>query len=356
MRCSRTVPGINSRPKKCTKPKGSAAAAPPSKINYFMVGATLDRDPIPVSAGGLAALAAQQPEPPKTFDWREQNGLANQFNSNLIAQGVCGSCWAIAASTALGDRYAVSLQNMGYKIKKAITGSPVELLSCSCAAGGLPSSQICSGGNIQAAANFMVNNPLKITTNACFPYPQNLMNDPGGGGAEFGGGATPMISWKPNEMGNGGLGCMSNVQGCASGLDCSEANIKLGIQKGSIFTWPSTSGITALKREILEYGPVTTSFAVPDTFIDWWKTGKANDVFRGKPGTLGHAVVIVGWTKDAWIVRNSWGKSHDNSWYFLCHLNNNLGIGLGFSPQQGGSLSFMPSIDDNLINALIDNG
>ena len=68
MRCSRTVPGINSRPKKCTKPKGSAAAAPPSKINYFMVGATLDRDPIPVSAGGLAALAAQQPEPPKTND------------------------------------------------------------------------------------------------------------------------------------------------------------------------------------------------------------------------------------------------------------------------------------------------
>ena len=70
---------------------------------------------------------------------------------------------------------------------------------------------------------------------------------------------------------------------------------------------------------------------------------------------MGHAVVIVGWTKNAWIIRNSWGKSNDNSWYGLIDINNKLGVGFGLNGM-GGAVAFMPTINDTILDALSSNG
>jgi hypothetical protein len=242
------------------------------------------------------------------------------------------------------------------KIKKPIRVSAIELLWCFCAASGgqMPSGQICSGGNIQQALNFMVNNKQGVSSEMCFPYPQQLMNSKKAG-AEFSGQKTPTISWKANSEGEGNLGCMFGVTGCQSGKICNEDKIKFSIIPGSLSTWANPGSVSALKREIMANGPVPTSFKLSQDFMSWWKNAGEKDVYNGNPGNLGHAVVIVGWTKNAWIIRNSWGKSHDNSWYGLIDINNKLGVGFGLNGM-GGAVAFMPTINDTILDALSSNG
>lgn len=355
-RCSNVIPGLDDRPEKCSVTKGSRALPPPRDNNFFYTGATLHRDEIPHPPSALSALAAQFPEPPEEFDWRDQDGLKLHFSGNVVAQGKCGSCWAVAAAGALGDRYAVALNKRKRKIKKPIRVSAIELLSCFCAASGgqMPSGQICSGGNIQQALNFMVNNKQGVSSEMCFPYPQQLMNSKKAG-AEFSGQKTPTISWKANSEGDGNLGCMFGVTGCQSGKICNEDKIKFSIIPGSLSTWANPGSVSALKREIMANGPVPTSFKLSQDFVSWWKNAGEKDVYNGNPGNLGHAVVIVGWTKNAWIIRNSWGKSHDNSWYGLIDINNKLGVGFGLNGM-GGAVAFMPTINDTILDALSSNG
>jgi C1A family cysteine protease len=351
MSCARSVKNLESRPQTCPDKLPLAAQQQPKETKYFVAGASLVRTPIPMSSSQSAALSAQQPPPPKTFDWREQKNMKNQFLVNRINQGGCGSCWAIATATAMGDRYAIALNKRGFPLRKAIIASPIELLSCSCEGRfGLASNQICLGGNVQMAANYLQSN-LKVSTNACFPYPQKLMAnaDP----------TTVQVSWESDKLGNGDLGCMKDVTGCQQGKDCKESSIKMSVVPGSVAIWPRTNGIDVLKREIVRNGPVVTSFAVPPDFIEWWKTAGKNDVYTGEFSSppSGHAVVIVGYTKDAWIIQNSWGPTHDGSWYCLISFDNNIGVGLNGTNKEfpGGSVSFDVVIDDEIVNAFKEN-
>ena len=351
MSCARTVKNLDSRPAICPVKMPQAAQDAPKETKYFVAGSSLTRVPIPMSSSQNAALNAQQPPPPKTFDWREQKGLKNQFLVNKINQGGCGSCWAVAIATALGDRYAIALNKRGFSLRKGITGSPIEMLSCSCEGRfGLGSNQICLGGNVQMAANYIQSN-LKISTNACFPYPQKAMATANP--------SSTTISWEQNNTGDGDLGCMKNVTGCEKGKECGESSIKLSVKPGSVATWPKTNGIDVLKNEIATNGPVTTSYAVPTDFIEWWQSSKKTDVYKGNFSSppSGHAVVIIGYTKDAWIVRNSWGPTHDGDWHFLSSFDNDIGIGLNGSHKEfpGGAVSFEAVIDDDVINAMKEN-
>lgn len=56
-------------------------------------------------------------------------------------------------------------------------------------------------------------------------------------------------------------------------------------------------------------GPVLTRLEVDD---EWDRAGAGDgrlDVYRPPPGPAGHAVALVGYTRDRFIVRNSWGRS-----------------------------------------------
>jgi hypothetical protein len=66
----------------------------------------------------------------------------------------------------------------------------------------------------------------------------------------------------------------------------------------------------ALKRAILEHGALTASIHVDDEFKTY-STG----VFSGSTiEPLNHAICIIGWddSKEAWIIRNSWGSWGQN--------------------------------------------
>lgn len=64
-----------------------------------------------------------------------------------------------------------------------------------------------------------------------------------------------------------------------------------------------------LKRWLAQRGPVLTRLNVDES---WRKATSANgklSVYNPYPGAGGHAVSLVGYTKDYFIVRNSWGTS-----------------------------------------------
>lgn len=64
--------------------------------------------------------------------------------------------------------------------------------------------------------------------------------------------------------------------------------------------------LTAWRRWLATQGPILTRLDVDDTFYDAPTSGKLK---KYKPSTAdgGHAVAFVGYTKDHFIVRNSWG-------------------------------------------------
>lgn len=83
----------------------------------------------------------------------------------------------------------------------------------------------------------------------------------------------------------------------------------------------------AALEQALQSGPVSIAVAANT----WWQLyfGGILKYSRCKGTQLNHGVVAVGYTDDAWIVRNSWGASWGESGYIrlekgqnTCGLNN----------------------------------
>ena len=86
------------------------------------------------------------------------------------------------------------------------------------------------------------------------------------------------------------------------------------------------NSIDAIKKHIYIYGPVQTTFAVFQDFLDW-SAGEAcpGSAWMGTnvtdPPLGGHAVALIGWEEDGggngyWIVRNSWSDAWCEGGYF----------------------------------------
>ncbi len=68
-------------------------------------------------------------------------------------------------------------------------------------------------------------------------------------------------------------------------------------------------------------GPVLTRLNVDDTWFDLNNPGKKNlDVYHPDKVYGGHAVALVGYTKDRFIVRNSWGEEWGDKGYGYASL------------------------------------
>ncbi len=82
-----------------------------------------------------------------------------------------------------------------------------------------------------------------------------------------------------------------------------------------ISTYYKITDINKLKYSIFHDGPAVAGIKVYNTI----KLNK-NNVYEynitKKKNFFGHAVMIIGWTKDNWIVQNSWGRSWGNKGIF----------------------------------------
>ena len=64
------------------------------------------------------------------------------------------------------------------------------------------------------------------------------------------------------------------------------------------------------RRWIANNGPILTRLDCDDTWMNALSTDGLLDTYHSESASGGHAVALVGYTKDRFIVRNSWGTDH----------------------------------------------
>ena len=198
---------------------------------------------------------------PSTFDARQQWG------SNIGAirqQGKCGSCWAFGAAEALADRLAI-------KSGSHIVLSPQDLVSCNFGYL-LFDNHGCNGGRPIMAWKYMKN--TGIVSDRCYPYTSG-------------------------DSGDTGKCLIKNKKVCpGSG--------KFEVYRATSY-YQVANNVDAIKSEIMNYGPVEIGIMVYEDFI----TYKGPDAYKKTSASGkqlgGHAIKMIGWGPDYWIVANSWG-------------------------------------------------
>jgi C1A family cysteine protease len=207
---------------------------------------------------------------PIALDWR----VASQNPKGIVAvtgvknQQQCGSCWSFSASGNVEGAVAISTG-------KLVSLSEQQLVDCSGSFG----NQGCSGGNIDAAFEYIIQNgecseseyPYKATDGTCKK-------------------CTPV---------------------------------------GKIDGYIDIPDETSILPE-LQKGPVSIAVEADQTVFQFYSGGVLDDPSCGE--SLDHAVLVVGYGtdqgKDYWIVKNSWGSTWGEKGYIRIVRNKGMcGIG-----------------------------
>ena len=305
-----------------------------ASINMFS-----KKNPFTMTLEEFTSIQTLSVKLPLYFNWMDNLQISRPFN-----QGLCGSCWAIAAATCLSDVFFVS--------KKTQTNpnlSPTYLLSC------YPQSQ-CDGGDPSEAVSTMTQKG--IVSSSCVDY--TWCSSTGCGG-------DPTKHFEANNVNQYIPPCACSVSSSDVNSNTTkyyatnsmafcippdlsdftseeEATIKeyLGDLYGNVpksnvnlRNYPIATIQNLLKYYLYTYGPLLGGFHVFSNFMkgDFQETNGIyieNYSYSGVPGidyndvesswVGSHAVVIVGWGQDTikgevvpyWVVRNSWGKSWGN--------------------------------------------
>lgn len=205
---------------------------------------------------------------PESFDARQQ--WPNCVHA-IRNQGKCGSCWAFAASEVLSDRFCIA---SGEKINTVL--SPQDLVSCDYLDMG------CNGGN--PVFSWVYLRTFGIVSDSCKPYTA------GEGHVDH----CKLFSHK-----------------------CVNDDEEYKKYKAGSLPQIMSGNINAIKKSLVEHGPVETGFQVYEDFMSY-KSG----IYSHSTGKLlgGHAVKIVGYGiengTEYWIVANSWGESWGENGFF----------------------------------------
>ena len=239
----------------------------------------------------LADLATSQ-IPPDTLDWRYLGG--DSIENGSRNQGNCGSCWAMASVSVLGDRYALKNKKQAPYFSAAWT--------VMCLNDSIPANQQCDcgGSNFIAACNFKKKG---VKLERCFPF--------------------AIISnreYNAPQCPNFDDNCCYQCCG-GNNTDISQIVVKTTTDPKPIGFYDKQGGnidpsstIRAIQKDIEQFGPILTSFLVPSNWSDWFSANSGTkNVYEPNSRTMdGHSVVLVGWGRDEqdrlyWILRNSWG-------------------------------------------------
>ncbi|CAJ0583688.1 unnamed protein product, partial [Mesorhabditis spiculigera] len=292
-----------------------------------------------------------QPKPPKSFGKRvhaiDPNSLPKSFDSrekwasckslfNIRDQSQCGDCWAVAAASTLSDRMCIHTNG---KFNDELSAQDITTCCPYCF-----SDNGCRGGDHFSAWRYWIEYGV-VTGDSygmgtgCQPYwlaPCGQHNTtyfrdcthstyP----PDWQGTTTPWdYPYSP--------ACSKQCQkGYAKTWD---EDKKFGITAYNF--WPNDT--TSVMYEIMNYGPVETSFHFCHEFNNY-ESGiytQANCVPHGW-----HAVKIVGWGeengKPYWIVANSFGNDWGEQGFFR-KLRNDCGDGDYFLDNVTGGLPRVP--------------
>ncbi|RNF00699.1 cysteine peptidase C (CPC) [Trypanosoma rangeli] len=198
-------------------------------------------------------------------------------------QSDCGSCWAVAAASAMSDRYC----SMGGVRDLRISAGA--LLSC-CETCGLG----CNGGDPDSAWSYYVE--TGVVSEFCQPYP------------------FPSCAHHVNSTHYSPCSGEYNTPLCNT--TCTDTAIPLIMYKGKSSYF--LTGEDDFKRELLLRGPFEVTFTVYEDFVAY-----RGGVYKYASGNAlgGHAVRLVGWGNlngiSYWKIANSWNDEWGMNGYFL---------------------------------------
>ena len=304
---------------------------------------------------------------PNHFDGRKVwKGLLTP----VMNQGSCGSCWAFASTSTLGDRF--NIQSMGLM---HIQLSPAKLILCDFQGKEFTAihpdtnpeleaklnttnliNSSCYGNSLYDAWRYLY--VIGTNTEQCIPYNKSV-------------GATKTQFKEigkfasPNE-----LPLCSVVSGKIGDM-CSNVHYDdfTGEELGDparfyrAFHFYAVAGSARdkgneynIRHNIYCWGPVSSGIIV---YPDFYTFDAKNEIYEwnGKgPIVGGHAISIVGWGeengKKYWIIRNSWGEEWGNNGFFRmvrgvnnCSLEENVITGVpDFFYPYGYNLSNAPTV------------
>ncbi|XP_056633421.1 cathepsin B-like [Diorhabda sublineata] len=233
-------------------------------------------------------------EIPDSFDSAEQWPQCKDVIGTITDQSACGSCWAVAAASAMSDRRCIKSNG---ELKVPVSSE--DLLAC-CSFCGLG----CNGGFSSMAwlywkAEGIVTGGLYNSTDGCKSY--------------------SMLPCEHHTVVGPRPQCTDydfSTPSCNKRCDNSALvyNDELTFGDGFPYTLNNAEDI---QREILQHGPVEATFNVYEDFLSY-KSG----VYSYTMGSLigGHAVRIVGWGVENdlpyWKVANSWNYDWGEEGYF----------------------------------------
>lgn len=242
--------------------------------------------PLPVDILNVSAL-------PTNFDWRSVNGTnLVTVSRNQHSPQYCGSCWAFAATSALGDRIKISRKGSWPEIVLA----PQVLLNC------LGNQSSCNGGSPSLAYEYIRTHGIPDET--CAPYEAKDLP------------CTPENICKV---------CQYNLRDPTK-LCTAQPTFPLYY----VAEHGHVAGVDAMMAEIYSRGPIACTITVTDALENYTK-----GVFIDTSGIVrpDHVISVVGFGVDStnntpyWIIRNSWGTFWgEKGWAKIVRGKNALGI------------------------------
>lgn len=236
---------------------------------------------------------------PDKYDVRDKWATKCPSVTDIRDQSGCGSCWAVAAASAMTDRHCIASNGIDRPYISA-----AEILTCC----GQTECGSCQGGYPINAWQFWMNRGVVTgaafgSSTTCQPYP-----------------------WAPcaHHVENSKLPqCVAQDTTPQCSQSCSHGRPFDSDKSFGASAYQVASNEAAIMDEILNYGPVEAGFMVYEDFPHY-----KNGVYKHITGNIlgGHAIKLMGWGSENgekyWVAQNSWNMWGDNGYFKIARGTN----------------------------------